>query len=63
MFLLICILFFFSKVSVSSVPLGEFPEDRGVNSVRDIRLKVSDGSSTLWVEILPASNGWWTKKQ
>lgn len=53
----------FSKVTVTSVPLGEFPEDRGVNSVRDIRLKVTDGDKSLFVEILPATNGWYAVRK
>jgi len=52
-----------SKVTVAPVPLGEFPQERGVSEIRDIRLKVTDGSATLFVEILPASNGWWSVRK
>lgn len=53
----------FRKVTVTTVPLGEFPEKRGVNSVRDIRIKATDGTTSVFVEIVPASNGWFCVKK
>lgn len=51
------------KVTVSPVPIGEFPEERGANSVRDIRIKATDGTTSFFVEILPATNGWFSTKK
>merc|ERR1712137_954418 len=44
------------KVKVESVK--DFPDDKGVSVVRDIRLEISDDKQAMYVQICPAVNGW-----